>query len=135
MKTIPLTNSPKFALVDDLDFRIVKSFTSWRLDNGYVCSRSGKKYIRMHNLIMKPPPGFIVDHLNHVTYDNQRQNLRICTVQQNLFNQKPNKHGRFSKYKGVTKGVNKPYRGTIRDDEKNLHDWRIRHRIRSRPRL
>ncbi len=40
----------------------------------------------MHREIMNPPDGFVVDHINHNTLDNQRNNLRVCTYSQNNSN-------------------------------------------------
>ena len=41
------------------------------------------KTIRMHRLIMCPPRGMVVDHINGNTLDNRRENLRICTQHRN----------------------------------------------------
>ena len=40
----------------------------------------------MHRLITGCPIGMKVDHINHNTLDNRKENLRICTQQQNSFN-------------------------------------------------
>lgn len=44
--------------------------------------------LRMHNVIMRPEPGFVVDHINRNPLDNRRCNLRIATIQQNACNRK-----------------------------------------------
>jgi hypothetical protein len=54
----------------------------------------------MHRVILNAPKGLMVDHINHDTLDNRKENLRIVTNQQNTFNQKLKNHS--SKYKGVT---------------------------------
>jgi hypothetical protein len=59
------------------------------------------KTIYMHNQIMQPPQGFVVDHQNHKGLDNSRQNLRVATRAQNNCNRRK-KQGCSSKYKGVS---------------------------------
>jgi hypothetical protein len=54
----------------------------------------------MHRYIMKVPKGLVCDHINHNGLDNRKSNLRICTRQQNTYNQRSQKGG-SSKYKGV----------------------------------
>lgn len=63
-----------------------------------------QKAVYMHRIIMKAAEEE-VDHINGDTLDNRRENLRLVTHQQNLFNQK-SQHGRTSKYKGVYKANN-----------------------------
>jgi hypothetical protein len=72
-------------------------------DTGYAVRgdriSSGKlKIIRMHRLIVNPPVGMFIDHINGDRLDNRKCNLRICTNIQNSHNRKIN-NGR--KYKGV----------------------------------
>lgn len=42
--------------------------------------------IHLHRLIMNCPEGMVVDHVNHDTFDNRKQNLRVCTQSQNMKN-------------------------------------------------
>jgi len=66
------------------DVEKVKMY-KWHIDGiGYVsCTKLSK---RLHNFIMNPPEGFDVDHINHDTLDNRRENLRVCTRSQNCMN-------------------------------------------------
>lgn len=108
MKRIPLTQG-KYALVDDEDFEWLNQF-KWAAhkDRGifYAVSRSSRKdgeqkTIRMHRLILGLlyKDGNISDHRNGNGIDNQRHNLRKCTVAQNAANK--TKTGN-NKYRGVS---------------------------------
>lgn len=68
---------------------------NWRVrkhrNTEYAFFWEGKRRIYMHRVIMAPNPGEFVDHINGNGLDNRRENLRICTVQQNLFNMRAEK--------------------------------------------
>ena len=58
--------------------------------------------IRMHRLIMGcNDENLVVDHINHITYDNRKENLRICTPSQNGMN-KSRPINNTSGYVGIT---------------------------------
>lgn len=111
MKQIPLTQG-KVALVDDVDYEELSKY-KWYANkhhsgNFYAVrqspSKKGKQHlIRMHRQILglKFKDKCLGDHINHNTLDNRRDNLRICTQQQNEMNRKPNKNT-SSQFKGVT---------------------------------
>lgn len=40
----------------------------------------------LHQFIMNPPEGLVVDHKNHNRLDNRYDNLRICTARENSMN-------------------------------------------------
>lgn len=48
----------------------------------------GHKTITLHRLILGDCPGYDVDHISGDKMDNRKVNLRICTHQSNMFNQK-----------------------------------------------
>ncbi|MGG3470775.1 AP2 domain-containing protein [Neobacillus pocheonensis] len=88
----------KVALVSDEDYELLSKF-NWYVDsNGYAVIR-----VKMHQLVIDQAgidrEGLIVDHINGNKLDNNRENLRVCTHQQNIFNKKPMTGS--SKYKGV----------------------------------
>jgi hypothetical protein len=65
----------------------------------------GRQTVYMHREIMDAPPDLEVDHERHrpladKVIDNRRENLRICTTQQNQCNRRP-QCGGTSAFKGV----------------------------------
>ena len=100
-KLIPLTKG-QFAIVDDEDFEWL-SHWKWQAHSypnnrrKFAARRSTsigsqidgtRKGINlfMHRMILSPPPGFYIDHKNNNPLDNRRENLRICTCEQNAIN-------------------------------------------------
>lgn len=71
----------------------------------YICRNSKKtgksRTIYLHREIMNARKSQYVDHINGNTLDNCRNNLRICTNQQNSMNQRITR-----KYKGTKKNHN-----------------------------
>lgn len=112
MKTIKLTNSQKVVMVDDDDFETL-SKSSWSLSSvGYAQSNC-----LMHRLIMNPPIGMDIDHINHNKLDNRKENLRILTHSENIIN---------AKRSWIEKGtcydkVKKKWRAAIRVRKKRIH--------------
>lgn len=49
----------------------------------YARARIGGKNIYMHRFIMDAPDDKHVDHKNHITLDNRRENLRIMCPKKN----------------------------------------------------
>jgi HNH endonuclease len=116
MKEIPLTRG-YVALVDDEDYEWLMQW-KWNYHRvkkniGYATrtdrsSETGKqRTVRMHTAIMGTKTGFVIDHKNHNTLDNQKSNLRFCTQGQNVCNRDSRtkrdapRSRSFSQYKGV----------------------------------
>jgi hypothetical protein len=105
---IPLYNRAQrklYALVDDENFEGLTDYR-WRLNSkGYAIrsySLDGKEIIvALHREIMQPPPGLVVDHIDHDKLNNTRANLRIITQQQNLMNRRVFRNSATG-FKGVT---------------------------------
>ena len=76
-------NESARALIDLDDVDKVKDY-KWGLKSNYVYNGTNKLYL--HKLIMDCPEDMVVDHINHDTLDNRKENLRVCTQQQNCMN-------------------------------------------------
>jgi hypothetical protein len=95
------------ALIDEESLPLVEQFTWFAararsLVYAHHTAWNGQKNVtvRMHRLIAGALPGQVVDHINGCGIDNRRANLRICSMQENVWNQKKRKGS--SKYRGVT---------------------------------
>jgi hypothetical protein len=83
-----------------------------------------ERYVRtktgcFHNLLMTPPKGLVVDHINRKTWDNRCSNLRIVTQRINTQNKSIYSSNR-SGVTGVSKQITKNYeyyRSSIFDNE------------------
>lgn len=105
MKTIKLTQGQS-VLVDDLDYKYLNQFkwypsiqknTTYAIRNSKV---NGKWItIRMHREIMNTSKGMLTDHKDSDGLNNQRSNLRECSISENSRNKRP--YG-ISKYLGVS---------------------------------
>lgn len=87
---IPVTGSPRPALIDRWNFTLVSPF-SWSLDaHGYAHAYCGRRhgrsdYITMHRLILGFPVG-TVDHEDRDPLNNRERNLRLATKGEQMFN-------------------------------------------------
>ena len=108
LKEIPLTQGYT-ALVDDDDYGHVAAF-KWTLMRGprtnyayrALVTNGVRETIYMHRVIMGAGPGEVVDHRNWNGLHNWRDNLRLCTRQQN---------GRYRKAAAETDGRTSQYLG------------------------
>jgi hypothetical protein len=108
-RLIRLTKN-KFAIVDTEDYERLRGF-NWSAKCGtntwYAvrCARAAEKssghLVWMHNVILPPTRGKMVDHFNHNGLDNRRTNLRIATRGQNTCNCEKRK-GCSSRFKGAS---------------------------------
>ena len=129
MKTIPLTQG-KHAVVDDADFGRLSKYTWYaqKAPTTYYAYRRvifhglydtnierrmikyGKGQLSVYKelrvtmarqimgLCIDDP--CVVDHIHHNGLDNRRSKLRICTVQQNIWNRQKQRNSNYT-YKGV----------------------------------
>ncbi|NLZ07588.1 MAG: hypothetical protein GXY19_20650 [Phycisphaerae bacterium] len=99
VRLIPLSGGG-YALVDGADYEWLNQY-HWRLVNGYPCRLDGRRAVLMHREIMEAPPDKVVDHIDGNRCNACRSNLRICTRNENRFNQRKRRTG-LSRFKGVT---------------------------------
>lgn len=130
MKKIATTQG-QFAIVDDEDYErlvshkwyatksITKSKVKWYITRQYrdpsIRNSKGEAKqiaIPMHREIMDAPKGRHVDHKDGNPLNNQKSNLRICTPQENLWNQ------------GWESSPDKPYKGVYRYVKDKKRGWR-----------
>lgn len=109
------------ALVDDADAERVAAYTWYRKQGArttYVLTNIGPRVphttLMMHRLIMDAPKGLEVDHINGDGLDNRRDNLRLCTHQENLRNA-----GCHKSYAG--RPVTSQFKGVYRRPD--MKDW------------
>jgi hypothetical protein len=108
-RKIPLTKG-KFAIVDPDDYEHLSKYrwSARKMCNVFYAlrktvSKDGRRTeILMHRCIIKPPPGMLVDHINHNGLDNRKANLRAVTYAQNTWNKRKLNPNCGSKYKGVS---------------------------------
>jgi hypothetical protein len=132
MKEIPLTQG-KVALVDDADFEFLNQWKWYAMLNKRVwyavrdvrTSDGSRRLEQMHQILIPSPQ---VDHRDHDGLNNQRANLRACSVRQNGANKRRWLSKTTSRFKGVFERKNRrtgepngQYRAQIRVDYK-LHN-------------
>lgn len=104
---IPLSRG-LFALVDDdiangVNQKFWTAYTNKKKTRRYALFREqpSKKNIFLHNWIMNPPEGLVVDHINGDGLDCRRSNMRICLPAENKRNNGKWSSKTSSQYKGV----------------------------------
>lgn len=111
-RRIPLTQG-KYAIVDPEDFERLNKYKWYAIKckNTFYAGRNSRTgasqkrlYVKMHNEVIKPPKGLILDHINRNGLDNRKANLRPATRAENILNRPYifKTKNSPSKYKGVT---------------------------------
>ena len=111
MKEIKLTRG-QVAIVDDDDFERINAlrwYAEWHSDTKtFYATRTlprdnnGRRaQLYMHRAILCAESHMQVDHVNHDTLDNRKENLRICTGSQNQANKRKQSNN-TSGFKGVS---------------------------------
>ena len=101
------------------DYDLIKDMCCGETEDGYIYvikKRPGRtiKRWRLHDFLLNPPDGMMVDHINCNPKDNRRENLRIVTPTQNSINRS------IIKAKSGVTGVHKTKNGS----------WQVRLRTR-----
>lgn len=116
-KLIPLTQGQN-AIVDAADFAKLSKFNcraQWNAKTKSFYAHASQRNIPMARVILGLAHGDPrqAEHKNHDTLDNRRENLRIATCTQNMYNRKRNRTNRCG-YKGVRKEPSGNYFWRIR---------------------
>lgn len=87
---VPLTRGYE-AIIDAADAALVegRNWRAWlRGNHVYAASTAsvdGRQVdLILHRLLLQPPPGLVVDHIDGNTLNCRRSNLRPCTITENV---------------------------------------------------
>jgi hypothetical protein len=99
VRLIPLAEG-FYAYVDAADYDWLNQWNWHMAGGGYAARVVNRTTILMHRVIMQPPKGMVVDHIDGNKANNCRFNLRVCTRQENQRNMRKQRGAR-SRFKGV----------------------------------
>ena len=98
----------KYALVDDEDFDWLNQWfwtASKPPKNSAMYAAKRTKPYKMHHLLVEKKPGEVVDHIDGNGLNNQKRNLRVCSLLENSRNRKKMPGSPFGKPTSKHKGV------------------------------
>lgn len=108
-------------------FDKIKDMCWYETNNGYIMHKGLNGSILLHRFVLDFPQGKVVDHINHNRKDNRKQNLRICTQKENVYNRTIKSRGKLKEFGISTAKRNKnlyyivdignQYRGCYKDIE------------------
>lgn len=73
-------------LISSCDVDRVTRYGWYVNENGYALARVNNKLTRLHRFILGYTGPLDIDHINGDRLDNTRENLRVCTRSENLWN-------------------------------------------------
>lgn len=92
----------KVVIIDDKDYELIKGYNWHIIKHRNTYYALNNSIGRMHRFILSlNDKNIVVDHKNHNGLDNRKENLRVCSVQDNNKNVKTVSEEASSKYKGV----------------------------------
>ena len=113
-------NGEVLSIFDKDDYDLIKQYywskqtlgyvRGYPLDDNLITQKERRsKSVLLHDFVMgldtkNNPNNLVIDHINHNTYDNRKQNLRFATKAQNIMNRNS---------KGVSKRPNGKYTAQI----------------------
>lgn len=106
IRLIPLSGGQAYAIVDADVYDELSQYT-WHLHGKYAARKlphkNGEKQITvlMHRVVARMPDGMMTDHINGITIDNRRCNLRPATMSGNVRNRFLSRRNTTG-YKGVS---------------------------------
>lgn len=109
--------------ISPVDLELYSRFIWYCNAQGYAVAtiEPNGRPTRFHRLVVGCPAGSEVDHIDGDKLNNCRENLRICTHQENMCNSKVRKHN-VSRYKGVSQyGKHRAWRASITVDGKTYY--------------
>lgn len=119
MKLIPLTRGLE-CMIDDEDHALL-SLINWYVGRNKTSQKSYARndvFGRMHRFLMMANSGQEVDHIDGNSLNNQKHNLRICSLKENRRNRSKNLNSK-NRYKGAY-FMNGKWISKIRVDDKML---------------
>jgi hypothetical protein len=90
------SNTNNLFIFDLEDYEKIKNYCWYETTNNYIETRTNRKRIALHTLVLNVKNSDEIDHINREKNDNRKGNLRLVTRQQNCMNksiQSNNKSG------------------------------------------
>ena len=81
--------------MDAADYDWLNQWTWHVVRDGYPARNEKNKKIFMHRVIMQPPKGMVVDHIDANRANNCRFNLHVCTREENMHNNRKTRGSLF----------------------------------------
>lgn len=83
-------NEPFYFDLEDYD--LIKDIYWNKTNAGYIRGYKNKKQKWIHRMVINKNENEVIDHINRNRLDNRKENLRVCTQQENTFNSKLSKN-------------------------------------------